>query len=244
MNSHGSKRRGALLDAGGLIFAMTFPTAAAWLYFVRYADAPSMVAVYAACKVLQFSIPLAWVSLAQVQGERPAVPSPRGIRAGALTGLALAGAMWAVYMTLVHGSDLEREASPRIAARIAAMGAASPARFLALSLFVSVAHSFLEEYYWRWFVFGRLRIYRGAAVAGVVSSIAFAGHHAIVLRAFIGPGRFWWLTVLLTLAVALGGGLWAWLYARSRSLLSPWLSHALVDIGIMAIGYHLAGRAP
>ena len=42
--------------------------------------------------------------------------------------------------------------------------------------------------------------------------------------------------------VALGGGLWAWLYARSGSLFSPWLSHTLVDLGIMAIGYDLGSR--
>jgi membrane protease YdiL (CAAX protease family) len=45
------------------------------------------------------------------------------------------------------------------------------------------------------------------------------------------------MAVPMSLCVALGGVFWAWLYHRSGSLLGPWLSHALVDLAVMAIGY-------
>jgi membrane protease YdiL (CAAX protease family) len=45
---------------------------------------------------------------------------------------------------------------------------------------------------------------------------------------------------VFSLAVAVGGAVWAWLYDFSRSLIGPWLSHMLVDIGIFVIGYDLA----
>ena len=43
----------------------------------------------------------------------------------------------------------------------------------------------------------------------------------------------------LSLGVAVGGAVWSWAYRRSGSLLGPWLSHILVDTGIMLIGYDL-----
>jgi len=240
-------------ESASLIFAIVFPTTAAWLYFVTFADAPFMTAVYTACKIVQFSFPIAWIALARRGGDgrgggpAPAgpagsvIPARRMLPAGLLSGLAAVALMWGAYSLLIEGSDLAREATPRIAARIVAIGAAGPVRYLAMTLLLSIAHSFLEEYYWRWFVFGRLRRLRGDAFAGIVSSIAFAGHHVIVLHAFIGPGRWWWMTAVLSLAVAAAGGVWAWLYARSGSLLSPWISHTMVDLGIFAIGYRLAG---
>lgn len=222
------------------IAALAFPAAAAWIYFVTLADAPFMPVVYTACKAVQFSFPIAWVALAGSSQRGPSRSAGRMVTAGALTGVAAVGLMGAVYLTLIHRGGLATEAAPRIASRISAMGAASPARYLLMTLFISVAHSFLEEYYWRWFVFGRLRVRWGAPAAGAASSIAFAGHHVIVLHAFIGPGRYWWMTLVLSAAVAAGGALWAWLYERSGSLVSPWISHTLVDLGIFAIGYHLS----
>ncbi len=238
-------RTEASLEPLALVFALAFPTAAAWLYFITLADAAYMPAVYAACKAAQFAFPLLWVAVAGWPGRAVAGGAPRrpdrGAWAGLLTGFGAAAFLWIAYAALVSGTGPAREAAPRIAARIVAIGAAGPVRYLVMTLGLSVAHSFLEEYYWRWFVFGRLRMRWGGAAAGVVSSLAFAGHHVIVLHAFIGPGRWWWMTVVLSAAVAAGGGLWAWLYARTGSLLSPWLSHVLVDLAIFAIGWQVAG---
>ena len=64
---------------------------------------------------------------------------------------------------------------------MAEFGMGTPARYVALAAFLAVAHSLLEEYYWRWFVYGRLRRYVPMAVAMAVSGLAFMGHHVIVL---------------------------------------------------------------
>jgi membrane protease YdiL (CAAX protease family) len=189
--------------------------------------------------VVQFSFPVVWVFL--LRRQRPGgVRLPReGLASGVWWGVVLFAFIWGVYLTALRGSDLAAAAAPRIQSRVEAIGAGTPLRFLLLTLGLSVAHSFLEEYYWRWFLFGRLRNLTGSPAALIASSLAFAAHHVIVLHAFIGFGRFWWATVLLSIAVALGGGLWAWLYARHGSLYPPWLSHTMVDLAIMAIGYDL-----
>ena len=70
-----------------------------------------------------------------------------------------------------------------------------------------------------------------------ISSVGFMAHHVLVLGLYFG----WFspATVVFSLATAVGGAFWAWLYARSGSLYAPWLSHLLIDAGIFWVGYDL-----
>ena len=111
-----------------------------------------------------------------------------------------------------------------------------PLGYAILGGFYAVVHSFLEEYYFRWFVFGRLRELLRFAPAAIVSGLAFMAHHVIVLYVFLGPSLH---TAFLSLCIAAGGFIWAWQYERSRSLLGPWISHMIVDTGIFLVGYHM-----
>lgn len=231
-------RRGAL-DASLLIAGLVFPSLAAWLYFAVYASSPALPALYIACKIAQFVLPIAWLLLVLRRLPDRRLPDFRAVTGGVLSGLLLAAIVMLFYVVSLRGGALAAQASPRIAARLEALHSATPLGFAAMALFLSVAHSLLEEYYWRWFAFGRLRIHMGRGGAIALSSVAFAAHHVIVLHAFIGPGRFWWVTAVLSIAVAAAGALWAWQYTRSGSLISIWISHALVDVAIMAIGYDL-----
>jgi membrane protease YdiL (CAAX protease family) len=72
----------------------------------------------------------------------------------------------------------------------------------------------------------------------LVSSLGFMAHHVIILAMYFGWAS--WATCLFSLAIAIGGAVWAWLYERSESLVGPWLSHLLVDAAIFVIGYDLA----
>ncbi len=110
--------------------------------------------------------------------------------------------------------------------------------YAAVGVFYAICHSGLEEYYWRWFVFGQLRQRLGFGSAIGIASLAFTAHHVIVLATYFG----WWSpwTYAFSLSVAVGGAVWAWLYERSGSLTGPWLSHLIVDAGIFLVGYDLA----
>ena len=234
--NQGNRRRADWL---GVAFALVFPTIVTWAYFFRAAGADQSVqqAVMATLKVLQFAFPIAWVSL--ILRERIAWrrPSAQGVVMGLLFGLAVAVAGWCVYRYVLMGSLMFVAATDQIQAKVAGFGLDSVSKFVALGVFYSLAHSFLEEYYWRWFVFGQLRRLLPLWPAVVVSSLGFMAHHVLVLSLYFG---WWtWPTLLFSASVAVGGAFWAWLYDRTGSLLGPWLSHLVVDAGIFLIGFQL-----
>jgi membrane protease YdiL (CAAX protease family) len=228
---------------------MLFPTAAAWVYFVSLnpgvaADSSAnraMQIAIAACKVVQFSLPVAWLAVADRASLRCPPLSCRGVVIGVAFGLAVAAVACGLYLGWLGETELFRSARARLWAKVSGFGLTTPAGYLALAGFIALAHSLLEEYYWRWFVYGRLRHHTLPAAAAVLSGLAFMGHHVLVLNVFF-PGWFWSAVVPLSACIALGGMAWAWLYERSGSLLGPWLSHAIVDLALMAIGYDILFR--
>src|SRR5262249_54034000 len=125
--------------------------------------------------------------------------------------------------------------------KLAEFGLEPPQRFLLFAVLVSLAHSLLEEYYWRWFVFGRLRRHLPVTAAAVLSSVGFLAFHVIDL-AKLFPGKFWTVAVPLGLCVGVGGAGGCWLYQRSGTIVSPWVSHLLVNLAMFAIGYDLCFR--
>ena len=152
----------------------------------------------------------------------------------------LAGALLAYHVWLAP-AGLLAAAGKAAAARVGSFGISGPAGFAGMAVFYSAFHSLLEEYYWRWFVFGQLRRLMPLPAAVAVSSLAFTAHHVIVLAVYFG-----WrspATTVFSLAVAVAGAFWAWLYQRSGSLLGPWLSHLLADAAIFAVGYSLVRTA-
>ena len=233
-------------DALALAFAMLFPAAMAWVYFVALAGEdgrpnPALQAAFAAGKVVQFAFPVVYVWLFERQRLRPGRPGARGLAVGAGFGLLIAAGTLALYAGWLRYSPLTAEAPAKIHQKLQELGCDTPARFAALALFIAVVHSFGEEYYWRWFVFGRLRRYLPLAAAVALSSLAFMAHHVIVLGVYL-PGQFWALALPLSFAVAVGGAIWAVLYELTRSLVAVWISHMLIDLAIMAVGYQMVER--
>jgi membrane protease YdiL (CAAX protease family) len=143
----------------------------------------------------------------------------------------------AYFGWLRHGSLLAATAG-KVREKLEEFGVAGPALFLVVAFFYCVVHSLGEEYYWRWFVFGGLRRLLPVWMAVVLSSLAFALHHVIVLSVYL-PGRTYTAVLPFSLAIAVGGAFWAWLYNESGTLYGPWLSHFLVDGAIFVIGWDL-----
>ncbi len=216
-----------------------------WIYFFVLAgdSGPDLIrqGAYGAGKLVQFAFPLVFVWFWQGRRPCPSRPNMAGVALGLAFGLAVSAGIIAPYFGWLRQSSLI-EGMPAWRCQIhVVFGVASFSRYLALALFYVAAHSLFEEYYYRWFLFGRMRVFLPLWPAMALSSLVFMAHHVLVLAAFL-PGQFWAAVVPLSLCVAVGGGVWAWLYARTQSLYAPWLSHAIVDAALFAIGWDLLQR--
>jgi membrane protease YdiL (CAAX protease family) len=226
-------------DVAAVVFALVLPTLITLVYFVWAERFPASVqqTIFAVVKVAQFVFPIAWVLGVQKRRPRAEGPVTKGVGLGVAFGLAVAAAMLVAYHSWLSSADFFASAQQQMREKIAGFQLGEPWKFVALGVFYSLFHSLLEEYYWRWFVFGQLRRMSPVGAAVVVSSLGFAAHHVVVLAKYFGLASP--VTWIFSLGIAVGGAFWAWLYHRSGSLLGPWLSHLLVDAAIFAAGYQI-----
>lgn len=221
-------------------FAMGLPTLVTLAYFVWSEGLNPGIrqAIFSVAKVVQFGFPIFWVWVILKQRPKPWPISSRGILVGIGFGLAVLVAALALYHGWLKSAEFFINGIEPIRQKVGELGIASAWKFAALGVFYSVCHSLLEEYYWRWFVFARLKRLMPLVPAIVVSALGFMAHHVLVIGTFFGMTSP--VTWLLSLSVAVGGLFWAWLYDRSESLIGPWLGHLLVDAAIFLIGYDIA----
>ncbi len=231
------------MDLAALVVAMTFPSLMSWIEFwvlpgTGEGQNPWLLGVFGTGKVVQFSLPALVVFWWEGERFQFAWPNRRGIGIGILFALLFAGGAFPLYFGWLKHTDLFADTPRKLADWLYENNANTPAAFFALAFFILGPHSLLEEYYWRWFVFGRLQRHLPWGWAVVLASLAFMSHHVFVLGYYF-PGRFWLVAVPFSLCVACAGGVWAWLYHRSGNLYAPWLSHLLADSAIMVVGYDM-----
>ena len=238
-NTDGSLNR---MDAAAVVAALSFPTFVTLVYFVWTAglDASIQQTAYGLGKTLQFGFPLVWVLGIQRQRVKLLPAGIRGLAEGLGFGILIFAAMLVLYYTWLKPQGYFDPAVGSIQTKVTGMGIDKPWKYALLGLFYAGGHSLLEEYYWRWFVFTQLRRLMRLWPAIMVSSLGFMAHHVIVLATFFGWNSF--CTVFFSLSVAIGGGVWAWLYQKRGSLYGPWLSHLVVDAGIFLIGYDIVSE--
>ncbi len=225
------------LQIAAITFVMVLPTVATLLYFVVLSGSPWMKGVYFGSKVVQFAFPLLWVLAVQRRRIQLTLPDRQSILPGIVMGVLIVAVGLGAYFAYLKTSPYLENAPRLISEKVADMGITGPTMYIAFALFLAIPHSLLEEYYWRWFAFGQLRQVAPLAAAMLLSSVGFMSHHVIVIHQFLQQG--WTITLFFSFCVGFGGFLWAWLYWRYRSLYGPWVSHLLVDCGIMYIGYDL-----
>lgn len=225
-------------DQGVIAVAIVLPTLVTWMYFEAFAASPTATKIaFGIGKTIQFALPLAWVFLVQRQPVRVTWPKRDGLLLGALFGAAVGAAMLALYYFVLNPRGFFTGPAEEVRQKVAEFGVTTVAGFAVMGLFYSLVHSLLEEYYWRWFVFGQLRNQIPLWPAIAVSSVGFALHHIVVLARYFGWASL--ATWLFVAGIIIGGAAWAWLYDRTKSLYGPWLSHLIVDAAIFWIGYDL-----
>ena len=222
-----------------LIFSLVFPTLVTLAYFVLLDGWPAkfQLTTYTVGKVAQFVFPV--VYLVFILHHRLTLPQPaaRGIWFGLGFGVLVALLMLGLFYGWFKPQGLFDQPREKIYDKVAGWGLTAAWQFALLGLFYALAHSFLEEYYWRWFVFDQLDRKVSLSSAVAISSLGFMAHHVILMATFFGWSSP--LTYLFSIGVAIGGVVWALIYQASGSLLGPWISHLIVDAVIFVIGFDL-----
>lgn len=231
------------IDLAAILVALVLPTAITWLYFFAADDLSTglQLTIFNTVKVIQFGLPAFWVLVVQRGRMRLRPEGMQGVGLGLAFGAAVFAAAIVLYGAYLKHAPFFAPAAGEMREKLSGFSIDSVVEYGAMGLFYSLIHSLLEEYYWRWFVFGQLRAWTGVGPAIVISALGFMSHHVLVLGKFFGFASP--ATWLLSACVAVGGAFWAWLYQRSGSLLGPWLSHMLVDAAIFAAGYDIARAA-
>ena len=235
-----------------LAFAIVLPTIVTWIYFVSLKDSPASVqqSAYGVGKTIQFALPAVWMLLycrkhfagllpwgeTEFKGVEDQ-PRRSSLAIAVGFGLFVAVSVFVGFYFIVTPVGLAEPLIAKVNEKVTGMSLDSPLKFVLLGVFYALVHSFMEEYYWRWFVFRRLLDHTKFWTALILSSVGFMAHHVILMATFLG-----WdspLAYLISATVAIGGMVWAWLYHRSGNLAGPWISHMIVDAAIFALGYVL-----
>ena len=226
----------------GTAFAFFFPTLLTFVYFVAAKEDPSLQkSCYAVGKAIQFLFPALFAAFVLRESIRPRSLAARGLEIGAVFGIAiLIVSVYCWKRFSLEGGPLfaaSEALSANLTPRLEGVGIRTLGTYILLALFYSVIHSGLEEYYWRWFVFGQMNKRIKTYLAAFIASVGFSLHHVLVVGDYFGYASP--LTWGATLAVFCGGFFWCWLYDRSESIYAPWLSHGLIDAAIFLIGYRV-----
>ena len=220
----------------GVIPAMLAPVAASLIYYVLLAETGYAIFVYGMAKVFLVVWPVTatWLwekkafTLSRFDAKKHLNALPVGILTGGLIAVSIIGIFkfspWSAYIQQFSGQVQGKAEDMKILDY-----------YVPFAILISLGHSLLEEYYWRWYVFGRLRQLAGPITAYLGASLAFGAHHYVVLGCFF-PLK---LAAILGTGVAIGGGLWCRMYHKQQSLAGCWISHILVDGAIFYVGYNL-----
>lgn len=216
-----------------LLPALVLPTIAALLSNVFFPGTKLGNGSYLAIKFFLLTWPL--VSVGWILRERLKGPfSHRDLGRSLVTSIAVGLGLLAALVIAVKSAPiamlLMKQASA-IAMGIVDKGVAM--HYVAFALTISIVHAGLEEFFWRWYVFGQMRRIFSKWWAHGLAAMAFAAHHFVILG-----GLFPLLpTIVFGMTVALAGFLWSLLYERYGSLVGPWISHMIIDLGLMWVGW-------
>ncbi len=214
-----------------LLPALLVPLLGSLLYFVWLPGAEISQLVYGATKVFTLVYPFFFVGWKDLFTSPPTTSWGKIIVIGLGSGIAISVAGIALMFSPI--GDLVQAGADPIREKATKMGFAQ--NFLLFAVFISLFHSALEEFYWRGFVFGKLKERVGNAGSHILAGLAFAAHHLVVTWQFFDPP----LAIFLAICVAIGGVIWTLLYQRQGSLVGVWLSHLCVDVLLMVVGYQL-----
>jgi membrane protease YdiL (CAAX protease family) len=128
--------------------------------------------------------------------------------------------------------ETREEALRRIALKISVLKIKE--HFWIYGIVLSILHSCLEEFYWRFFMLGAWKKQAPLVKAHIIAGLAFTLHHFTVTVHYFDFS----LGMILGLGVWAAGLIWSYLYELEDSLLATWISHIIADMALIFIGFY------
>ena len=188
--------------------------------------------VFVLTKMWMFGLPAYWYTKVE-GGERSySMPEHGGWMVSTLLGMGMAVVIAIAYFILgdmvLRDEDLYEILEP--------FGLTVPWKLVLGILFWIFINSVLEEYVFRWFITSKLeQLVGGKWLPILLSAAIFTLHHTIALAFFIDPLG----NALASLGVFIGGVIFSWIYVQYRSVWVAWVAHAIADVAIFAIAWHM-----
>ncbi|MHC4995540.1 MAG: lysostaphin resistance A-like protein [Planctomycetota bacterium] len=188
-------------------------------------------ALWGLMKVWQFGLPVLWLLYVWKQPISWSKPARGGWGVAFGSGAVIFAIIGGAY--LLWGSQLIDAEVFR--PKLEEFGLANPWIYLGGAVYWCTINSVLEEYFYRWFIYRQCEALMPRTAAIITAGLIFMCHHTIAMSSYFD----WPLVTLGSLGVFIGGVLWSWMYGKYRSVWVPYVSHALVDVIIFAIGAHV-----
>ena len=134
------------------------------------------------------------------------------------------------YFLVSHFFDFSK-----IAGALTTNAGVTKENFLYVSLYISFANSFLEEFFFRGFVFTNLKRLSGRKLAYIFSATAFSLYHVAMMIGWFSPALF----LLVMVGLAAGGMIFNWLNEKLDTIYCSWLTHMFANFAINTIGFML-----
>jgi membrane protease YdiL (CAAX protease family) len=103
--------------------------------------------------------------------------------------------------------------------------------YLFVALAIILINPFLEEYFWRGFIYRSFEGYRFSFLTGIL----FALHHVMIISSWFNLWQF----LLVTLFLSFVGIYFNHIYKKTGSIYSSLIIHTTADIIIVLIGYFM-----
>lgn len=109
--------------------------------------------------------------------------------------------------------------------------------FIFVALYISLANSLLEEYFFRGIAFIELKQMTSRRFAYMFSAWMFALYHVAMLIGLFD----WYLIVLMLVALVVGGYIFNYINEKESSILASWAVHLFANLAINTVGMILFG---
>lgn len=216
----------------GLFIIISSLCACLLLYYVEQGFAANYV-VKTATKILLFiGIPSYYHR--RLHEEAPAAQSGpvsfESLKLGALLGMGAFVVILLTYLALHNYLDL-----PAIAQELEDKSRITATNFILVGLYIAFGNSFLEEYFFRGFVFAKLLDLGRTPFAYLYSALLFGLYHVAIFKTWFSPP----LMLIALVGLVAAGTILNLLNTKSRHFFNSWLAHILADMAIILVGLRM-----